>query len=187
VNITPLHKRKVCRQTDKYHVNESTLVDLYRSTEKAYPRTTLRQHAWMPIKIQELSIVPFKGLKTIFFKSTARNEERHYNTVILCKNVIYHEQTIRPKTIKIKDEDGHTYFFEPVSIVENDVLVRCNCKDFSYRFAHFNYLDKSLFGRDRKKYESKGILPPVNPKELPGMCKHLFAMSVALRDSGLIK
>jgi hypothetical protein len=69
----------------------------------------------------------------------------------------------------------------------NDVLVRCTCKDFHWRMTHFNSLDGSLFGRDRRKYEALYRPGSSNPKELPGICKHLMKMGKALTESSIIR
>jgi hypothetical protein len=157
---------------------ESSINDLYDSAVDAYPKTKFRQHAVDTIKIVELSIIPFKGMKTIFFKGLAQNEGNEYNTVIVFKEVDY------SKGIKITASDGLDYELKPLS-VNNDVFVRCDCPDFSWRFNYYNYLDHSLYGKKRKKYESGEY--PANPKESPGLCKHLISMTRALRDSGILK
>lgn len=57
--------------------------------------------------------------------------------------------------------------------------------DFSYRFNYYNYLDGSLYGSKRKKYESQGGAP-ANPMEMQGMCKHIIKTMDALRDAEVI-
>jgi len=73
-----------------------------------------------------------------------------------------------------------------LSFEDQDVLVRCPCKDFFYRFHHYNKLDKSLYGKDRKKYESHGG-PPANYKKMEGICKHILKLVKVLTESGIIK
>jgi hypothetical protein len=158
---------------------ESSINDLYDSAVEAYPRTEFRQHSVDTIKIVNLSIVPFKGMKTIFFRGLAQNEDREYNPIMVFKEVDY------SKGIKLTASDGTIYELKPLLASENNVLARCNCADFRYRFRYYNYLDHSLYGNKGKKYEGGSY--PVNPQELPGMCKHLMAMTRALRDSGILK
>lgn len=160
-------------------LNESNLNDLYTSTVSAFPATTLRQHAIDPIKIAGLSVIPFKGMNSVYFKGIAQNENREYRPIILFKEVKFDHSN----SIHVVADDGMTYHFKQLSPRENNIIVRCDCKDFHWRFQHYNHLDSSLYGRDRKKYEGNY---PANPKELPGMCKHLIKMSHALRDSGLL-
>jgi hypothetical protein len=162
---------------------ESSLVDLYDSAVKAFPSTTKRQHATNPIKIVELTWVPYKGMKTLFVRGLARNEDRTYNPIIVFKNVQY----LKLGGVQLIDNNGQQHFLERLSLEENDVLVRCGCKDFGFRFNYYNHLDKSLQGTKRTKYESKGVGPPANPQEIPGMCKHLMKMMIVLHNSGIIK
>lgn len=158
---------------------ESSINDLYDSAVEAYPRTEFRQHSVDTVKIVNLSIVPFKGMKTIFFKGLAQNEGREYSTFIVFKEVDY------SNGIKIVANDGLVYDLKPLSASKNDVFLRCDCADFRWRFRYYNHLDRSLYGHKGKKYE--GGEYPANPKELPGMCKHLLSMAKALRDSGILK
>ncbi len=160
-------------------LNESSLNDLYTSTVKAYPATTLRQHAIDPIRIAKLSIVPLKGMKSVYFSGLAQNENREYSPIILFKEVKFDHVN----SIHVNADDGYTYHFKQLSPRENNIVVKCNCKDFYWRFNHYNYLDHSLYGRDRKAYEGKYA---INPKEMPGMCKHLIALAKSLRDSEIL-
>ena len=134
---------------------ESSVEELYDSTVKAFPKTTKRQHAIDLIDITELNWTPYLGMKTLFVKGVAHSQEsnKDYDTVFLIKNVNYNPTNI---------------------LKNNDVLVRCNCQDFLWRWNYTDYKDKSLNGRVRKKYEA--IINPgsSNPLEMPGMCKHLI-------------
>lgn len=164
------------------YICESTIPELYDSLVAAFPNTTKRQHSTQPIVIKNLHWTPYKGVKTLFVKGLAQNEEREYNPIILFKNINYKENGV-----KLIANNGKEYQFAPISLEESEVLVRCNCPDFRYRFSYYNHLDKSLYGRKPKKYESKGVRPPANPKELPGMCKHCLKLTEVLRQSGIFK
>ena len=163
-------------------LNESTVNDLYNSTVDAFPKTTLRQHAIDPIRITQFSVVPYKGFKSIYFKGLAQNEGREYHPIVLFKDVSFYNER-EPNTIQIMADDGRAYNFEVLSPARNDVLLRCECKDFYWRFNYYDHLDHSLHGRKRKKYEGNYR---INPKELPGMCKHLIKFLEALRDAGIL-
>ena len=165
-------------------LNESTVNDLYNSAVDAFPKTTLRQHAIDPIRITQLSIVPFKGMKTLYFKGLAQNEQRQYNPVILFKGVEYQSAKL-PNTIQITADDGLVYNLNKLTTT-NEVAVRCDCLDFYYRWNFTDWQDKSLYGRKRAKYESLGVGPPVNPTNSKGICKHLIKLIYAIKDSELL-
>ncbi len=161
---------------------ESSLEDLYQSAVEAFPRTTMRQHATHPIVITNLRWTPFLGMKTLFIKALAQNEGREYSPIILFKKVNYNSDEV-----KITDSAGIEFSFGKLSLENTDIVLRCNCKDFYWRFNYYDHLDKSLYGRKRAKYESKGIKPPANPLELPGICKHLMKTAHVLREAGIFQ
>lgn len=159
---------------------ESSALELYQSAVRAFPNTTKRQHATQPIVIKEMRITPFVGVKTLFLKGFAQNEDREYDSIIVFKGVNY-----GGKQTTVTASDGLKYSFDKLSLESTDVMLRCNCPDFYWRFNYYNHLDKSLYGSKRGKYESKGGLP-ANPMELPGMCKHLMKMAEMLSGSGIL-
>jgi len=167
---------------------ESTARELYDSAVAAFPNTTRRQHATDPIRIVSLEWTPFLGLKTLFIKGLAQNPDgtrgfSEYQPMILWKNVNYNPNR---RVVEIIASDRQPYRFERLEYNGHDVLVRCDCGDFHWRFNYYDYLDKSLYGRKRSKYESQGG-PPANPQEMPGMCKHIMKLFKALGDAGVVE
>jgi hypothetical protein len=163
---------------------ESSIAELYKTTVDAFPKTTKRQFSTDPVVIEHLEWVPFLGMKTLFIKGTAKNEGRKNESILLFKGVRYKVREEKG-AVPLRTSDGRVVFLEQISSKEDDVLVRCTCKDFSYRFNYYNSLNGSLFGRKRTKYEGKGLWE-ANPQEAPGMCKHLMKMAKILRESKLL-
>ena len=168
-----------------FSIDESSLFDLYVSAVEAFPHTTRRQHATQPIEIQQLSITPFLGVKTLFLKAAAINEGREYRPMILFKGVVYGSDSTGGK-IQITTSDGSHRWVQRPSLAENGVVLRCNCDDFYWRFNYFDHLDKSLYGRKRAPYQARLNPGSANPMELPGMCKHLMKFAEVLNDTGFI-
>lgn len=165
---------------------ETSLNELYKNTINAFPNTKKRQNATDSIVFEHLDWVPFLGVKTLFVKGLAKNNGKKHESIILFKNIKYKESEAK-KTVPLTASNGKKYFLEQISYDSNDVLVRCSCKDFYWRFTHFNKMDKSLFGRDRKKYEAiynKGIS---NPDESAGLCKHLIKLAKVLKEANLLR
>lgn len=161
---------------------ESSFDELYDSTVDAFPHTTKRQHATHLVEVKALSVMPFVGMKTLLAKAQAQSIEKEYNTFILFKGVNFQPEH---NAIKIKAGDGGKYLMERFNLEDTQISVRCNCKDFFWRFHHYDHVDKSLYGKNRAKYEALTNQGPANPKELPGMCKHLIKMFNTLYDEGL--
>jgi hypothetical protein len=167
-------------------LTESTLPELYHNSVIGFPETTKRQHATSTIKITHLNWVPYLGMKTLFVKGLAQNEGREHNPIIIFKGVQYREQTGK-NIIPLIINSGQKYLLDQLSFEKNEVLVRCDCKDHQWRFCHTNAVDRSLYGRDRKKYEAKYRPGSANPKKLPGLCKHLMVLGKVLKESGIIQ
>ena len=166
-------------------LDEATLADLYQSAVDAFPGTTKRQHATEPVRIVDLTWTPFLGVRTLFVKGRSQNEGREYGPMILFKGVQYHDAA-RPGLVEITASDGRDYVFEKLRPGGTEVLVRCGCPDFVWRFNYYDHLDRSLYGSKRRKYESAGG-PAANPLGLPGMCKHLMKLAQALDHAGIME
>lgn len=169
-------------------IDETTLPDLYQSTVDAFPRTTKRQHSTDLVRIAAMEWVPYLGVKTLFLKGLAQSGEsgKEYKPIVVFKGVRYHDNHT-PGLVEITANNGQRYLLEKLKYSSNEVLVRCNCPDFSWRFNYYDHLDKSLFGRKRAAYESTTGRPPANPGEMPGMCKHLIKFVRVIQQSGILE
>ncbi len=163
---------------------ETSLKDLYKSTIGNF-KTTKRQNSIDTVRIENLTIIPFIGFKTLFLKGLARNENNKYDSIILFKNIKYLDNRSKKSTV-IAASNGKSYIIENINL-DNNVLVRCNCMDFYWRGNYADHLDKCLFGRKRSKYESKNILASVNPENNVMICKHLLKLTKVLSESKLLK
>lgn len=162
-------------------MNESSLNDLYKNIQLAFPTTTKRQHAIDTIVIEHLSWMPFIGMRTLHVKGLAKNQGREYNPFIVFKNVLYGEG------LEIVDNIGKQFKIKPLSWEKNDVLLKCGCEDFQWRMRHWNKVDKSLQGPDRKKYEALYRPGSANPKQLAGMCKHIIKLCKVLESAKVLE
>jgi hypothetical protein len=163
---------------------ESSLNELYTSSIKNFPKTGRRQNSTDTIRIEHLDWVPFLGVNTLFVKATVKNEGKKHESIMLFKGIKYKMKEGKG-IVPLMASDGRKVFIEQISSQNDDVLVRCSCGDFFYRFNFYNSLDGSLFGRKRKKYEGQGLWE-ANPNKAPGICKHLIKMSKVLRESNLL-
>jgi hypothetical protein len=165
-------------------LNETSLADLYLSSVAAFPGTTKRQNATDSVVVEHMDWVAFKGVGTLFVKATVKNEGRKNESIVLFKGVKYRENRGKG-VIPLATSNGKTVLLEALSAKGTDVSVRCTCGDFMYRFNYYDHLDKSLFGRRRRKYEGLGLWE-ANPSESPGMCKHLMKVMRALSEAKVL-
>lgn len=90
--------------------------------------------------------------------------------------------------VTLKASDGKDYHIQPIDLSDNIVRVRCDCLDFYFRFAPWDFSNDDLFGPKPKPYVRKTThYPPVNPTRSPGICKHVMKLVLALRDKNLLK
>lgn len=163
---------------------ESTLGELYASAVEAFPETARRQHSTHTVRVEHVDWVPFKGLGTLFVKGLCNNEGRKNECIVLFKGVRYMEVPAR-RSVALRASDGREVNLEALSGDKNEVMVRCSCPDFRWRFSHWDRVDGSLYGRGPRVYHARLRPGSSNPKEMPGMCKHLMKMAKIMADSGV--
>ena len=84
-------------------------------------------------------------------------------------------------------EIDNNVFCEQASISTSPVKVRCDCHDFRWRFAHYDYKAGCLYGATPPIYKRKTTTrPPANPKGLPGICKHILNVINIMKSEGVI-
>lgn len=164
-------------------LSESSLYDLYMSAVEAFPKTSRRQHSTHTVRVEHVDWVPFEGLGTLFVKGLCNNEGSKNECVVVFKKVRYSPGR---GSVGVRTSSGRVVRIEPLSIKESDVLVRCTCADFRWRFAHWDGADGSLFGRRPRKYEASLRPGSSNAEEKPGICKHLMKMAKILSESGVV-
>lgn len=156
---------------------------MYKSAVDAFPNTTKRQYATNTVKVTKIEWTPYLGMKTLYAKALIQNEGKEYKAQMLFKGVVYHEQ-MEKGLVRLVVND-QSYLLEQLSSENTQVLVRCSCPDFRYRFNYYDFVDKSLSGTKATKYEGQNLWK-ANPLELPGVCKHLMKFHKALQESNIL-
>lgn len=175
----------------KFLAEESTAAELERKTRAFRPLTKKRQFAVDPIKIVNLDITPYLGTKMLLFRGLATSSKGggRYKTVVSFTKVKFEPESTNTN-VTFTASDGEEYNIQPIKLSVNNVKVRCQCLDHYFRFATWNFNDKSIYGRAPKPYRRKTPPPPIgrpwaNPSRTPGLCKHILKTIQALLDSGI--
>lgn len=168
---------------------ESSLNELYQSTIEAFPHCPKRQHSTDDIAITKLEWLPFVGMKTLRVKGLAQNKANghEYSPQIIFKQIQFHPVRDEVGLIEIIDSTGARYLLETLSYEDTQVLVRCNCNDFKWRFCHADHISHDLSGRDRAKYEALHRPGTANPDDSKGICKHIMVLGKSLFNTGIIE
>jgi hypothetical protein len=77
-------------------------------------------------------------------------------------------------------------YMKPLVEGKTKVKVRCDCSDFRWRFAYYDAKINALYGAAPPPYVKKSNRPPVNPKGIPGVCKHIMAAFNKMRQEGYL-
>lgn len=147
-----------------------TLQQLLDGTKSVLP--TAVHNAGNDILIDQLSIIPMLGVKSLQISCLTKSADSDggaYSTRITFYDV----------------EDGDT----PNS-GKNPVRVGCGCQAYYFYFAYPNFLKDAHLGNKPRPYtpvaNPKRIVPPKNPDNIPGACKHILALALAMQRASVI-
>ena len=167
-------------------IEDATIPQLRQSIEQGFPDTKKRQHATNEVQVAAYQYIPKTRVNQLHVVSNTRsNGGGQYNQVIVLRDVHY-DMADTATNISI-DRGGKKFYVEPVELNSTTVAVSCNCADYVMRFAHTNSANNCHVGQLPPPYTRKTTTrPPVNPDNVPGLCKHLLKMVDDLKRTGLL-
>jgi len=155
-----------------------SLADLAVSTIKVLAKTPKRSKPYERgvIKLDKRQI--WRGVKSIAFTAHVKSLFLHKRSKAALKRFpsVYH-MTIRFYNI---DPDEET-----PSLSKTYCRVRCTCPAYTFYWAFVNWLMEAFEGKPSKW--NKTPAKQKNPGNVPGMCKHLLALSKVLVKKKEIK
>lgn len=167
----------------------ATFNQLYQNIERAFPDTPKRQHATNEVTVTSLRYIPVRTTAeggALQLATTTRSNQHEYKQQFLFSDVSFEPEDTEDN-ITFRATDGREYSIKPISLNGSRIRVNCNCMDFHYRFAQWNYDNETLMGRKPKPYQRKtDTRPPVNPSRVDGLCKHLIKVCDILEQQGLL-
>jgi hypothetical protein len=145
-----------------------SLEDLVNNTKQVVSTSVGRAEP-MNFRFSNVRIKPLRGQIWVDAECFSKNSSKHYHT------------TIYFYTKKGEEPD---YNYTPVRVA-------CQCKAYYFYFAHWNVMSGAHARAPLRPYQRKTPPPPkgrpeVNPKHLPGLCKHLMALADVLMNSGAL-
>lgn len=151
---------------------------LARNTAEVSPGSI--DNASQAARISHLDLRYNKNFKTLTFYGEVRstNGFAGHSVMLVFKNV--------------KREDGLTkeelaagYQPKP-SLSKHEVMMRCSCASYRFRFDYANRSHGVGTGAKFKIYHKKTNRKPNNPYNLPGFCKHALEFVTYLQQQGFI-
>lgn len=171
---------------------KSTFRDLYRSTIKV--SETRRSYSDSKA-IRRVAIVPLKGTRSALFQYEhygLTDQALHQVNILFSDLDVFTEDELESKYGYIETEHkGKLYYIQRPDLVKTPCKIRCNCVDFYFTFAWWDWQSHVIFGGKPRPYKRKTLnrktlnRKPRNPGKHPGMCKHVFNTVKLMRVSGM--
>jgi len=166
-----------------------TLRQILNNTEKVL-KGELKQDRDVKIR----SVRPYAGTKWVRFDARSTGAEgTAYDLTIIFYGVDFAD-TRDPKhsipvAVELKGQPGKTVWMEPLDADKHPAAVWCSCDSFHYRSEWYLRQFGSLAaGRKPRPYARKTTTrPSVNPRKLPGACKHTYMLALTMRARGFLK
>jgi hypothetical protein len=167
---------------------DSTYPGLYREIQRGFPDTNARQNKTGEVAVTNLQYLPFARNNVLQVNATVRSNQHVYTPVIQFLGVTFEPEDTE-MNVTFTGKDGQEHNVQPIDLTQSTVKVRCNCLDFFYRFATWNFNDNSLYGKKPPMYRRVpgSNRPPANPAKVPGVCKHVIKTVETLRQYGFVK
>lgn len=138
--------------------------------------------------------IPYRGTASLLFQATIEGVTQYpdkHKTILMFSGLKFAKEPFKG-CIDVEYK-GHVYYVEKPSLNKTTIRVRCSCKDFYFCFSLWDYLQRAIVGPKPKAYKrktpppSQGGKPYVNPKHIPGYCKHTFWLLQYLKAKGYVK
>ena len=149
-----------------------------RSTSKVSPNTP---NSVVNNPMIELKNVNYQmGVKTLTFTGTVKSHNRFgtYNVIVTFKNV-------GPRD-GLSDEEIMQGFKPKAKLGRNDIMARCGCPNYRFRFDKANRSHGVGTGSRFGFYHRKTDRKPNNPLENMGFCAHIMEFVNFLKKQGFI-
>ena len=149
-----------------------------RSTPKVSPKTPTT--VLINPTISNLDVQYYAGTRTITFYGSVKshNQFGSYNVMLTFKNVKPHDG--------LTNEEIAQGFKPKPTLGENEIMGRCSCPNYRFRFDKANRMHGVGTGARFGFYRRKTNRKPYNPKNLIGFCAHLMEFVNYLQETGFI-
>lgn len=157
---------------------------MYKSTVDNFPNTTKRHNVVDEVPEPQMKIEFNEGAKTVQVNAEVSGSKGPYLTKIRFHGVEF----IDPKEANLtsfvkkynKNGQNITYALEKINTHSSQVKVSCSCPDYHNRFSSPNNNFGANLGSVTSNHNTRD-----NPKNVPGLCKHIIKVFEACYERGL--
>lgn len=138
-------------------------------------------------RLINMEIHTFPPNKAIDFRGIIQGKTNKYQSIVFFRNVDYQEEDT-PNNLTFKDAKEDVYHIAPINLASSNCQVRCTCPDFRWTFSVQLQSNDSLYGDGPPLYQKKDPdHAPRNPRNIPGVCKHIMAFVDELNAMGVFR
>ena len=130
--------------------------------------------------IQGLDLRYDEGMRTLTFYANVQSSSirGYYSVQITFKNV--------DRLQGLSEEEIEQGYQPKPSLSENEVMIRCSCNNYRFRFDQANRKNKVGTGARFPLYRRKTNRKPYNPRMIAGTCKHVIELLDYLQKNKFI-
>ena len=152
--------------------------DVVQGARKVSPGSV--DNASQAAKIENLDLRYDEGVQTLTFYGTVHSASRPtaYTMILTFKNV--------DRLEGLTEEEIQQGYMPKPSLNENEVMMRCSCPSYRFRFDEANRRHQAGTGARFGIYHRKSDREPNNPNNIPGACKHIIEFITYLQDRGFV-
>jgi hypothetical protein len=154
----------------------TTWNNLLKSTENVASLANADQSA--RVENLNLEYFPKKSELTFYASVSSSHKPSLYGVQVTFTDV-------GPTDGLTEDEIMQGYKPKP-SLSHNDMLVRCSCPNYQFRFDYANRLNNVGTGKRFPIYHKKTDRKPYNPHNEAGICKHIYTFVNYLINCGFL-
>lgn len=131
-------------------------------------------------RIENLDLRYDEGVQTLTFYGTVHSASHPtaYTMILTFKDV--------DRLEGLTEEEIQQGYMPKPSLNHNEVMMRCSCPSYRFRFDDANRRHQVGTGARFGIYHRKTDRAPNNPGHIPGACKHLIEFIDYLQDRGFI-
>ena len=168
-------------------LEDATIPFLKQEIERGFPDTKKRQHATNEVQVLTLQYTPIIKNNVLRLISTTSSDNGNTHSQVIDIKGMNFQPPNSGNTVKITDSKGTEHSITPAKLNTSNVGVFCDCEDYQMRFANLNIKNNCHIGPPPQRYVRKTTTrPPVNPMNVPGMCKHIIRITDDLKRQGIL-
>ncbi len=161
---------------------------LHQNIQRGFPKTKKRQHVTHEVNVNNIHFKIDTNQKILSINAnTSTSGTGNKHTPMLALKDVNFQAPQSGQNVEIQGADGQKQSITPVKLNINNVMVACDCEDYIKRFAPYNVQNNCHLGQPPAPYTRKTTTyPEVNPKHLPGMCKHIIKIVEVLKQKHIL-